>query len=96
MRTKSNKAELLAVLEEPALPLHNNAAELAVRQIVRKRDVSLHTWSEKGTRVRDAFLTIVETAKKLGVSTIEYIFDRISGKYEIPSLASLVARAYAC
>lgn len=95
MRTKSNKAELLAVLEESALPLHNNAAELAVRQIVRKRDISLHTWSEKGTRVRDAFLTIIETAKKLGVSAIEYISDRISGKYEMPALASLVVKAYA-
>lgn len=94
LRTKSNKAELLAVLEEPALPLHNNAAELAVRQIVRKRDISLHTWSEKGTRVRDAFLTIIETAKKLGVSAIEYISDRISNRNEMPSLASLIVNAY--
>ena len=87
--------ELLAVLDHPALPLHNNAAELAVRQIVRKRDISLHTWSEKGTRVRDAFLTIIETANKLGVSAIQYISDRISKKYEMPSLASLVAEKYA-
>lgn len=94
-RTKSNKAELLAVLDHPALPLHNNAAELAVRQIVRKRDISLHTWSEKGTRVRDAFMTIIETAHKLGVSAIDYISDRISKRYEMPSLASLVAEKYA-
>jgi len=94
-RTKANKDELLAVLDYPALPLHNNAAELAVRQIVRKRDISLHTWSEKGTRVRDAFLTIIETANKLGVSAIQYISDRISKKYEMPSLASLVAEKYA-
>ena len=53
--TKNNKSELLAVLLNPALPLHNNAAELAVRQIVRKRDISLHTWSDKGSKVRDAF-----------------------------------------
>ena len=94
-RTKANKAELLVVLDHPALPLHNNAAELAVRQIVRKRDISLHTWSEKGTRVRDAFLTIIETANKLGVSAIQYISDRISKRYEMPSLASLVTKAYA-
>jgi uncharacterized protein YdcH (DUF465 family) len=94
-RTMSNKAELLVVLDHPALPLHNNAAELAVRQIVRKRDISLHTWSEKGTRVRDAFLTIIETANKLGVSAIHYISDRISKRYEMPSLASLVTKAYA-
>lgn len=94
-RTKSNKQQLLAVLDNPALPLHNNAAELAVRQIVRKRDISLHTWSEKGTLVRDAFLTLIETANKLGVSAIQYIADRISKNYHFESLASLVAKAYA-
>ncbi len=36
MRTKSNKAELLAVLDEPALALHNNAAELAVNSEVNR------------------------------------------------------------
>jgi Transposase IS66 family len=94
-RTKANKRELLAVLDCPALPLHNNAAELAARRMVRKRDISLHTWSEKGTRVRDAFLTVIETANKLGVSAFHYITDRISEKYEMPSLASLVAQKYA-
>lgn len=94
-RSKANKVGLLAVLDNPALPLHNNAAELAVRQIVRKRDISLHTWSQTGTKVRDAFLSIIETANKLGVSAIDYIADRISKKYSMPSLASLVALAYA-
>jgi hypothetical protein len=93
--TKNNKPELLAVLLNPALPLHNNAAELAVRQIVRKRDISLHTWSDKGSKVRDAFLTIIETAKKLGVSSIKYLQDRIAQKFTLPSLASLVDKAYA-
>ena len=93
-RTMSNKGELMAVLDYPALPLHNNAAELAVRQIVRKRDISLHTWSDKGTKVRDAFLTIIETANKLGVSAIQYIADRISQRHEMPSLASLITNAY--
>lgn len=93
--TKNNKSELLAVLRNAGLPLHNNAAELAVRQIVRKRDISLHTWSEKGSKVRDAFLTIIETAKKLGVSSIKYLQDRINQKFLMPSLADLVAKAYA-
>ncbi len=79
--------------------LHNNAAELAARQMVRpdncREDISLHTWSEKGTRVRDAFMTLIETANKLGVSAIEYISDRISKKYEMPSLASLITGKYA-
>jgi hypothetical protein len=94
-RTKANKKELLTVLDCPALLLHNKAAELAARQIVRKRDISWHTWSEKGTRVRDAFMALIETAHKLGVPCIDYISDRISKKYEMPSLASLITSKYA-
>lgn len=94
-RTYKNKEELLAVLDNPALPLHNNAAELAARRIVRKRDISLHTWSKKGTEVRDAFMSLVHTATKLNVSVLKYIEDRISERYEMTSLATLVQLAYA-
>jgi len=40
-------------------------------------------------------MTLIETANKMGVSAIDYISDRISKKYEMPSLASLVAKKYA-
>ena len=40
--------------------------------------MSLHIITEDGTKANDTFLTIVETAKKLGVSTYDYIYDRIS------------------
>ena len=93
-RTLKNKDKLLAVLDNPALPLHNNAAELGARRVVRKRDISLHTWSEKGTRVKDAFMSIVETAAKLGVNAISYIEDRVSGKHQMMALADCVALAY--
>jgi hypothetical protein len=93
-RTYANKEKLLAVLDNPAIPLHNNAAELGARRVVRKRDISLHTWSEKGTKVRDAYMTIVETAAKLGVNAMSYIKDRLSGQLLMPSLAQCVAEAY--
>lgn len=93
-RTYANKEKLLAVLENPAIPLHNNAAELGARRVVRKRDISLHTWSAKGTKVRDAYMTIVETAAKLGVNAMDYIKDRLSGQLEMRSLADSVALAY--
>jgi len=93
-RTYGNKEKLLAVLDNPAIPLHNNAAELGARRVVRKRDISLHTWSPKGTKVRDAYMTIVETAAKLGVNAIDYIKDRISGQLQTRSLADSVALAY--
>ena len=94
-RTYQNKEKLLQVLVSPALPLHNNAAERGARRVVRKRDISLHTWSEKGTRVKDAFMTIVETAAKLGVNALSYIEDRVSGNMEMKSLADRIGAAYA-
>jgi hypothetical protein len=40
-KSRAKKASLLLVLQYPELPLHNNAAELAVRQRVRKRESAL-------------------------------------------------------
>jgi len=89
-RTKKNKEKLLRVLDFPDLPLHNNAAELAARRVVRKRDISLHTMTQWGTELRDAFLSIIETAQKLGVSAYQYINDRITQQYNMPSLANII------
>ena len=94
-RTYQNKDKLLALLEHPALPLHNNAAERGARRVVRKRDISLHTWSEKGTQIKDAFMTVVETAAKLGVNALSYIEDRVSGARKMTSLAHRIKAAYA-
>jgi len=87
LKTKNKKDNLLLVLQYPEIPLHNNASELAARVMARERDVSLHTMTDEGTKANDTFLTIVETAKKLGVNQFEYIVDRVSKKYQMPSLA---------
>jgi len=89
-RTRDNKEKLLRVLDFPDIPLHNNAAELAARRVVRKRDISLHTMTKKGTELRDAFLSIIETAQKLGISAYQYINDRITEAYSMPSLAEII------
>ncbi|KAF5411426.1 MAG: hypothetical protein C5S38_09415 [Candidatus Methanophagaceae archaeon] len=89
-KSKAKKSELLMVLKHPELPLHNNEAELGARAQVRKRDVSLHTMTEDGTKANDTFLTIGQTAKKLGVNVYEYIYDRISKRFRLPSLAELI------
>jgi len=70
---------LLAVLRHPEVPLHNNAAELGARARVRKRDVSLGPRTAEGVHAWDTGMTLVETAKKLGVSVYAYIKDRVSG-----------------
>ena len=85
----------MRVLHLPHLPLHNNQAELAVRRKVRKRDISLHTMSDLGTAAQDAFMSVVETAIKLGVNVFDYLYDRLSNKNVMPSLADLIiAKAY--
>lgn len=87
-KTLAKKDELLVVLNQPEIPLHNNAAELAARSQARSRDVSMQTKSVAGTKAKDTFLT--GTAKKLGVRAYDYIYDRVSGKNELPSLAELI------
>ena len=89
-KTLAKRDALLLVLDHPELPLHNNASELAARVQARERDVSLHTMSKAGTQAKDTFMTISQTAKKLGVRTYEYIRDRISGELKLPSLAQLI------
>jgi len=82
-RTRDNKEELLVVLDFPFVPLHNNDAELAARRQVRKRDISLHTMTEMGTKLQDAFLSIIHTASKLGVNIYEYIFNRLNNSHSL-------------
>jgi len=88
-RTKNNKSELLTVLKHPLLPLHNNLAELKARVLVRKRDISLHTMSELGTKVKDAMMSIIQTATQLGVNVWKYIADLLNQENDY-SLADLI------
>lgn len=91
-KTLAKKTGLLPVLELPQLPLHNNAAELGARVQARARDVSFQTRNDKGTKIKDTFMTINQTAKKLGVSFYDYVYDRVTGKFELPSLAELITQ----
>ncbi len=88
--TAAKKDELLTVLSVPEVPLHNNASELGARVSARRRDVSLHSRSERGVRAMDIFTTLVQTSKKLGISAFAYLRDRLSGSLEMPSLAQSI------
>ena len=89
-KTKAKKPFLLMVLEHPEIPLHNNPAELGARRRGRKRKISSGPRSEDGKKAWDTFETLAATARKLDVSFYAYIYDRISGAYEMPSLADLI------
>ena len=65
---------------------------LTARVSAGRRDVSLHTKSKAGRRTRatDTFTTIVETARKLGVSAYTYIHHGISRRCQLPALVELI------
>jgi Transposase IS66 family len=90
-KTHAKKACLLMVLAHPEIPLHNNPAELGARARVRKRDVSFGPRTREGAKAWDTFMTLAVTATKLGVSFYHYIHDRVSGAYQLPALADLIA-----
>jgi hypothetical protein len=92
-KTAAKKGELLTILLVPEVPLHNNASELGARVSARRRDVSLHSRSERGVRAMDIFTTLVQTSKKLGVSAFAYIRDRLRGSLDMPSLAQSIFQA---
>jgi len=89
-KTQAKKDALLMVLQHPEIPLHNNPAELAARRRVRKRDVSFGPRTEEGKTAWDTFMTLADTAKKLGVSFYRYVYDRVSQVNQIPKLADLI------
>jgi len=89
-RINNNKSELLLVLERPDIPLHNNGAENAIREYVKKRKISGSTRSESGRRCRDTFTSLKKTCRKLGVSFWQYLKDRIENIGIIPDLSDLI------
>lgn len=81
---------MLAVLEHPEIPLHNNPAELGARVRVRKRVISVGTRNEDGSRAWDTFISLANTTKKLGMSFFHYINDRVREINQIPPLAEII------
>ena len=76
-RLHANKAELLAVLDHPDIPLHTNGSENDIRCQVTKRKVSGGTRSDIGRDCRDAFLGLARTCAKLGVAFWDYLGSRL-------------------
>jgi transposase IS66 family protein len=91
-RLRANKAELLAVLERPEIPLHTNGSENDIRCQVIRRKVSAGTRSDVGRDCRDAFLGLAKTCAKHGIAFWEYLGSRLNvhGQAVIPPLAEFV------
>ena len=76
-RLHANKAELLRALERPDIPLHTNGSENDIRCQVTKRRISAGTRSGRGRDCRNAFLGLMKTCGKLGVSFWDYLGSRL-------------------
>lgn len=80
-RLYANKADLLMALERPEIPLHTNGSENDIRCQVTRRKISGGTRSDRGRDCRDAFLSLMKTCDKLGVSFWHYLADRLGLTY---------------
>ena len=86
----AHQADLLRVLERPAVPLHNNTSEGHIREYVTRRKVSGGTRSDEGRRCRDTFTSLKKTCRCLGVNFWDYLQDRLLGRELVPRLAALI------
>ncbi len=89
-KSAAKKSALLTVLRYPEVPLHNNPAEHGARMQKRRDDVSLQTKTDLGTQAKDTMMSIVETCKKLKVNAHNFMFDRVSHTFQLPSLADMI------
>lgn len=89
-RTRANKKELLLFLKYPQLPLHNNMAEVDIRERVIKRKISMQNRSLEGMKAWDLMLSLASTCRKIGLSFWNYLEDRISMKESIPYLGRVI------
>ena len=96
-RLHANKAEMLAVLDRPEIPLHTNGSERDIRLHVTKRKISGGTQAIAGRDRRDAFPGLMRTATKLGFSFWDYLGNRlhVPDQVVVPYLPDLLrARAH--
>jgi hypothetical protein len=88
--TVRKRRGLLLVLQHPELLVHNNPAELGVRQRVRKRAISYGPRSPAGAAAWDTFQTLVATARKLHVNVYDYLRTLVCGTSDRPRRAELI------
>ncbi len=98
-RLNKNKDELLLVLKNPLVPLHNNQSESDVREKVVRRNIST-TFNDESRRCRDTFTSLKKTCRKLGITFWKYLDDRLSCQTQIRNLGDLIRThaltAHAC
>lgn len=88
--TRKKKEKLLLVLTYSQIPLHNNLAEIALRELVIKNRISYGTKSEDGKIAWENMMTIMDTCRKHDVSFMDYVKDIFSKRYAMSRLSTLI------
>ena len=95
-KLKAYKNEMLVVLENPQVPLHNNQSERDIREFVKKRKISGSTRSEMGRKARDTFASLEKTCRKLEISFWDFLLDRLTEAHQIEKLPKLIYQEASC
>jgi transposase len=80
---------LTRFLEDPRIPLDNNAAERALRGVVIGRKNHYGSRSKRGTEVAALFYSLCETAKLAGVEPRAYLLQATHAALEKPGTVTL-------
>jgi hypothetical protein len=90
-RLHAKKDELLTVLDRPEVPLQTNGSERDLRPQAIKRKISGGTRADLGRDCLDAFLGLLLTCRKLGISFWHYLGSRLGVQgTAVPGLPDLV------
>ena len=85
--------ELLLILKDPSLPLHNNLSERLIREYVKRRKISGGTRSEAGRQCRDTFVSLMKTCRLYGLPFWDYLTDRLNSTGLFPRLGGIIETA---
>jgi hypothetical protein len=79
------------VLNRPEIPLHTNGSERDIRCQVIRRKIGGGTRSNAGRDCPDAFLGLMHTCARLGITFWDYLGNRlrVAGHADLPVLARL-------
>ena len=80
---------LTRFLDNPCVPLDNNAAERALRSLVVGRKIHYGSKSKRGIQVAAVFYTLLETAQQCGVNPVRYLRAALQHALENPGSALL-------
>jgi transposase len=80
---------LTRFLDDPAVPLDNNATERAIRRVVLGRKNHYGSRSQRGTEVAALFYSLIETAELCGVDPNLYLLQAAHAALEEPGTVLL-------